>query len=81
MDRFLDFVLRQLIEFPDELVILKDESPGRVIFRLQMRQTDIRRVVGKHGTTISSIRNLLAAAASKHGTKVNVEIVDENARA
>jgi uncharacterized protein len=80
MDRFLDFVLRQLIEFPDELVILKDEAPGRVVFRLQMRQTDIRRVVGKHGTTIASIRNLLAAAGAKHGQKVNVEIVEENGR-
>ena len=27
MERFLDYVLRQLIEFPDELVILKHDEP------------------------------------------------------
>ena len=78
MERFLDYVLRQLIEFPEELVILKDEDPKKTVYRLRVRQTDIGKVVGKHGSTIAAIRNLVAAAAAKHGVRATVEIVEEH---
>ncbi len=81
MERFLDFVLRQLVDYPDEVVILREDAPKKTIFRLQMRRTDIAKVVGKYGQTISAIRNLLDAAASKHGTRATVEIVEEDERA
>ena len=80
MERFLDFVLRQLVEFPDELVIIRDDAPKKTIFRLQMRKTDIAKVVGKYGQTISAIRNLLDAAAAKHGGRATVEIIEEDGR-
>ena len=79
MERFLDYVLRHLVEFPDELVILKEEAPKKTIYRLKLRQTDIGKVVGKHGTTIAAIRNLIAAATAKHGIRASVEILEDNA--
>ena len=78
MERFLDYVLRQLIEFPDELVILKEEAPKKTVYRIQVRQTDIGKVVGKHGSTIAAIRNLVAAAAAKHGNRATVEILEDH---
>ena len=80
MERFLDFVLRQIVEFPDEVVIVKDDDPKKTVFRLQMRKSDIGKVVGKHGQTIAAIRNLLDAAAAKHGGRATVEILDEDDR-
>jgi len=80
MERFIDFVIRHLVEFPDEVVIVKEEDPKRTIFRLQMRKSDIGKVVGKHGQTIASIRNLLDAAAAKHGGRATVEIIEEDGR-
>jgi uncharacterized protein len=78
MERFLDYVLRQLIEFPDELVILKDDAPKKTVYRVQVRQSDIGKVVGKHGSTIAAIRNLVAAAAAKHGNRATVEIMEDH---
>jgi predicted RNA-binding protein YlqC (UPF0109 family) len=80
MERFLDYVLRQLVEFPDEVVIIKDDTAKKTVFRLQMRKSDVGKVVGKHGQTISAIRNLLDAAAAKHGGRATVEIIEEDGR-
>ncbi len=77
MQEFLDYVLRQLIDFPDEMVLIKVEAPKRTIFKLQLRQSDVGKVIGKHGQTIMAIRNLLAAAAARHGEKAMLEIVEE----
>jgi uncharacterized protein len=77
MERFLDFVVRQLVDFPDEVIIVKDDDPKKTVFRLQLRKSDIGKVVGKHGQTIAAIRNLLDAAAAKHGGRATVEIIEE----
>ena len=73
---FLDFVLRQLIDFPDEMILSKIEANRKIIFRLQLRKSDVGKVIGKHGQTIIAIRNLLSAAASRHGEKAILEIVE-----
>lgn len=77
MQEFLDFVLRQLIDFPEEMILTKHEAPKKTVFRLQLRKSDIGKVVGKHGLTIIAIRNLLTAAASRHGERATLEIVEE----
>ena len=76
MQEFLDFVLRQLIDFPDEMILSKVEANRKIIFRLRLRQSDVGKVIGKHGQTIIAIRNLLSAAAARHGQKAILEIVE-----
>ncbi len=77
MQEFLDFVIRNLIDYPDEMVLTKVESPKKTVFFLRLRQSDVGKVIGKHGHTIIAIRNLLAAAAARHGEKAALEIVEE----
>jgi hypothetical protein len=74
--QFLEFILRELVEFPDE-IMLSEIPRGRITtFRLQMRQTDVGRVIGRNGQTIRAIRALLASAASRHGERATLEIVE-----
>jgi predicted RNA-binding protein YlqC (UPF0109 family) len=77
VEEFLEYIIRQLIEFPDEMVLTRLDAPKKVTFRLQLRQTDIGKVIGKHGHTIDAIRNLLSAAAVRHGQRVTLQIVEE----
>ena len=76
MERFLAYVLGNLISFPEELSILKEQAPKKAIFRLRMRQSDIGKVVGKHGQTIAAIRTLINIAAARTGEKAFVEIIE-----
>jgi len=77
MEEFLEYVIRQLVEYPDEMVLTRVDSARKIIFRLQLRQSDIGKVIGKHGHTIAAIRNLLSAAASRHGQRAVLQIVEE----
>lgn len=80
MQEFLDFVLRQLIDYPDEMILTKIENPKKTLFRLQLRQSDVGKVIGKHGQTIIAIRNLLGAAAARHNQRAALEIVEDEER-
>ena len=81
MEEFLRYVISQLIEFPDELVITRHEDGRKILFHLNMRETDVGKVIGKHGQTIAAIRSLLNASASRHGQKASLQIIEENAPA
>lgn len=77
MQEFLEYVIRQLIEYPDEMVLTHQETPRKIIFHLRLRQSDIGKVIGKHGHTIAAIRNLLNAASARHNQRASLEIVEE----
>ena len=76
MDEFLRFVVQQLVEYPDEAVLTHREESGKIIFQLSLRKSDVGRLIGKGGTTINALRELLNAAAEKQGKKVVLEILD-----
>ncbi len=76
MDEFLRYVVQQLVEFPDEVVINHRQEGDKTTYFLSMRQTDVGRLIGKGGSTIQAIRELLRASAERDGRKVAVEIAE-----
>ena len=76
MREFLEFVIRQLVEFPDDAVLTEIPSGRTTTFRLQLRQSDVGRVIGRNGQTIHAIRALLASSAARHGQRAMLEIVE-----
>lgn len=78
MQEFLDFVIRHLVDYPDEVILSRQQAGKKTVFHLRVRQTDVGKVIGKHGHTIIAIRNILAAGAARHGEKALLEIIEEN---
>ncbi len=76
MRQFLEFIIRHLVEFPDEVMLSEIPQDRLTIFRLQMRQTDVGRIIGRNGQTIRAIRALLASAAARHGQRVTLDIIE-----
>jgi uncharacterized protein len=76
MKEFLEFIIRELVEFPDEVMLSEIPSGKLTIFRLQMRQSDVGRIIGRNGQTIQAIRALLSSSAARHGQKATLEIVE-----
>ena len=76
MREFLEFVIRQLVDFPDEAIITEIPSGKTTVFRLQLRQSDVGRVIGRNGQTIQAIRALLSSSAARHGQRAMLEIVE-----
>jgi predicted RNA-binding protein YlqC (UPF0109 family) len=76
MKEFLEFVIRQLVEFPDEMMLTEIPNGKTTVFRLQLRQTDVGRIIGRNGQTIQAIRALLNSSAGRHNLRATLEIVE-----
>lgn len=72
---FLSYVVSQLIEHPQQATIaIGHNASGAVTYRVQLAPDDVRRVIGKNGLTVSSMRSLLQTAADRHGIKVSLKV-------
>ncbi len=76
METFLEFVIRQLVEAPEEVLVTKIEQGRKLIFKIEMRKSDVGKVIGRNGHTITAVRNLLNAAALRSGQQVSLQIVE-----
>jgi predicted RNA-binding protein YlqC (UPF0109 family) len=77
MKAFLEYVLKNLVDAPDEVSVGQVTREGRSVYEVRVRPGDVGKVVGKQGQTIAAIRNLMGAAASRYGTRVEVDIIED----
>ncbi len=78
MQAFLEYVVKSLIQSPDEATVTPVEKNGVTVYELRMNPSDVGRIIGRDGATINAIRSLLAAGSAKKGLRCTLEIVEEN---
>jgi hypothetical protein len=75
MKELVDYIARQLVDKPEEVVVKATEDDKAVLIELRVAPEDMGKVIGKQGKIAKSIRTLTKAAAAKEGKKVVVEIL------
>jgi len=76
MEEFLRYVIGSLVESPEQVVIKTTETPGRTVFHVAAKPSDMARIVGKGGHTIRALRSLLAASARKRNQSASLELIE-----
>jgi uncharacterized protein len=76
MKDFLEFIAKHLVDHPDQVSIELEEKEDKMVFRLNVNEQDVGKVIGKKGRTAQSMRTLLAAVAAKEGKRAILEIND-----
>ena len=75
MKEFLEFVVKHLVDHPENIVIEFEEKDNNQIFKLKVAEGDIGKIIGRHGQTATSLRVLLEAVAAKEGKRAVLDIV------
>jgi len=78
MQAFLEYLVKGLVDQPDEVSVTPIEQDGVTIYELRLNQADVGKVIGKQGSTIQAIRALLQVGSAKKGLRCSVEIVEDN---
>lgn len=77
MQAFLEYVVKGLVEKPDEVSVTPVDHGDMTIYELRMNQADVGRIIGKQGVTINALRSLLTAGSAKQGLRCSVEIIED----
>ena len=73
---FVDFVVRSLVDHPEEVTIDTENEAGGLIIRVSCNKDEIRKIIGKNGKTINAIRALVKGAAKRISQSVTILVVD-----
>jgi len=73
---FLEYIVKALVDHPDEVKIERKVDEMGVLLSLKLNPEDMGQIIGKQGSTISSIRDLLRIIGLKNHARVNLKIVE-----
>jgi uncharacterized protein len=80
MKEFVEYVVKMLVDHPEEVNVKEVDGERVTVFELRLNQTDIGKIIGKSGRTITAIRTLLTSAAAKNGKRAMLEIIEPEGR-
>jgi len=72
---FLLYIIKALVDEPDEVEINVVEGEKSTIFELKVASSDIGKVIGKNGRIAKAIRTILNAAIAKTGKRITLDIL------
>ena len=77
MKDFIEFIVKSLVDSPDEVEVKEVEGTRTTVYELRVGQGDLGKVIGKAGQTAKSIRTLLAAVSARQGKRAVLEILED----
>ena len=76
MKEFIEYIVKNLVDNPDEVSVVEIEGSRTTVYELRVGQGDLGKVIGKEGKTAKSIRTILSAAAARQGKRAVLEILE-----
>jgi len=72
----IEYIAKSLVDDPGQVQVNVVEGEKSTILELRVGETDIGKVIGKHGRIAKAIRTVLQAASARTGKHTVLEILD-----
>ncbi len=77
MEELLEFLARALVDNPEAVSVEGfDEDDGTIVLEIHVAEEDVGKMIGRGGRTISSVRTVMRAVASRQDERVLVDVID-----
>jgi predicted RNA-binding protein YlqC (UPF0109 family) len=73
----VEHIARALVDAPQSVVVDQFDDNGEVVFELEVAPTDIGKVIGRQGSVVKAMRNLVRAVGDKRDRDYALEIVED----
>lgn len=75
MNELLEYLIKALVDHPDEVEISPVEGARTIIFEVRVSPDDMGKIIGKQGKIANALRTILKSAATRERKKVSMEII------
>jgi len=77
MQAWLEYVVKGLVDRPEEVAVTPVEREGTTIYELRLHPGDVGKIIGKQGATIHALRSLLQVGGGRTGLRCSLDIVED----
>src|SRR2546423_3901717 len=71
----VEYVARALVDKPDGVKVDEVQDGNTTVYELEVDEEDIGKVIGRQGRVVRGLRALVKAAATRKGTRVDLDVV------
>ena len=71
----VEYVAKALVDKPDGVKVDEVQDGNTTVYELEVDEEDIGKVIGRQGRVVRGIRALVKAAATRKGTRVDLDVV------
>ena len=73
-EQFLEYVVKALADFPNDVKITRTVDEMGVLLTLSVNKDDMGKIIGRSGQTAKAIRTVLRVVGMKNDARVNLKI-------
>ena len=71
----VEYVAKALVDNPDGVKVDEVQDGNTTVYELEVDEEDIGKVIGRQGRVVRGLRALVKAAATRKGTRVDLDVV------
>jgi uncharacterized protein len=76
MKSSLEFILKSIVDKPEEVEVIEEENQGIVNLTIKVSPEDMGKVIGKEGKVIKAIRNLMRIPGVLQSKKIYITLAE-----
>ena len=76
MVELIEYIAKSIVEFPDKVLVTKEETDKGIELKLSVDNKDMGRIIGRGGKIANAMRTVLKAIRTKKNKSVILEIVE-----
>ena len=73
--KLTDYLARGIVANPDDVQVEAVQSGRTLVLELAVAESDVGKVIGRQGKVIRAIRTVVKAAATRQGTRVDIDVI------
>ena len=71
------YLLSQIVDHPDDIIVDEETAEDKTILTIHANQEDLGKIIGKSGRIIRSLRDLIKLMAAKQNLYVDVVLAED----
>ncbi len=75
MQQLVEYLVQAIVDEPEAVQVTPVERGGMTVYQIEVAQSDLGKVIGRHGRTADALRIAVGAAAKKRNTRATVDII------
>ncbi len=76
MKEIIDYIVRHMVDSPDDVDVQEKEEDGVVTVELRVASDDMGKVIGRQGRTVRAMRTILSTVAAREGKKSRLDVLE-----
>ena len=75
MRELVEYLARSLVDDPEAVTVEEVEAGRMLVYEVTVAEDDVGKIIGRQGKVIRAVRSVVKAAATRHGTRVDVDVI------